>query len=170
MRALILIHPGAYSESSSLMRTYFRSTLAHNTIRVNQQDISQISGRFYLWPHTQGKVIGCYQNTELLAIEAQHSSYMRLQTRVMHKRVVLIFGAKYVVIVDELTGTGSFFAERMFHFAPGEIRNIQDQWHWQANGRARNTLNGSTTKLQEEIVMGRDPPFWAGMLSFGGSG
>ena len=49
----ILIDPGAYSESSSLMRTYFRSTLAHNTIRVNQQDISQISGRFYLWPHTQ---------------------------------------------------------------------------------------------------------------------
>ena len=31
-------------------------------------------------------------------------------------------------------------------------------------------LNVSTTKLQEEIVMGLKSPFWAGMLSFGGSG
>jgi hypothetical protein len=150
----ILIDPGAYVENSDPLRTYFRSTLAHNTIRVDQQDISQLTGRFHLWPHTSGIVTGCYENKELVAVEAQHSSYLRLSARVLHKRVVILFKAKYLVILDELTGSGHFFVERLFHFAPGILSNSKNQWHWQSNGRTWNMTNTSTAELKEEIVLG----------------
>jgi hypothetical protein len=60
--------------------------------------------------------------------------------------------------LDELTGNGPFFVERMFHFAPGILSKVQDEWHWLANGRAWNMVNVSTTELQEEIVIGRETP------------
>ena len=154
----VLIDPGAYSENSDPLRTYFRSTLAHNTIRVDRQDISQVPDRFYLWPHTRGIVTGCYQNTELVAVEAQHSGYMRLPARVLHKRAVILFRAKYLVILDELTGNGRFFVERMFHFAPGILSNLQNQWHWQTNGRAWKMIHTSTVELKEEVILGGEKP------------
>ncbi len=154
----ILVDPGAYMENRGPFRTYFRSTLAHNTIRVDQQDISQVSDKFYLWPHTCGKITGCHQNTELTAIEAQHSSYMRLPARVLHKRAVILFKTNYLIILDELTGKGQFFVERMFHFAPGMLSNSQSQWRWQSNGRMWEMTNASTTELKEEIVLGNEDP------------
>lgn len=155
----ILIDPGAYMENRGHLRTYFRSTLAHNTIRVDQQDISQVSDKFYLWPHTRGEVTGCYQDTALVAIEAQHSSYMRLPAQVLHKRVVILFKDNYLIILDELTGKGQFFVERMFHFAPGMLSNSHNQLHWQSNGRIWNMTNTSTAELKEEIIVGsEDPP------------
>lgn len=155
---VILIDPGAYFENNGPFRTYFRSTLAHNTVRVNQQDISKVSDTFYLWPSTCGKIEGCYQNKEMVATEALHTSYMRLPSRVIHKRVVLLWKSKYLVILDELTGKGSFFVERMFHFAPGELIKTQNQWHWQTTERDWRMLNILTTGLNEEVVVGRESP------------
>ena len=63
-----------------------------------------------------------------------------------------------MVILDELTGKGQFFVERMFHFAPGVLGKTQDQWTWKANGRHWCMVNTSTTELQDEIVVGRETP------------
>lgn len=154
----ILVDPGAYYENSGPLRSYFRSTLAHNTIRVNWRDISQVSETFHMWPHTCGRVVGCFQNELATAVEALHTSYRRLPGSVLHTRAVMLWQSKYLIILDELTGKGAFGVERMFHFAPGELKKIPDGWRWQKDNRVWTMVNVSTADLKEEVVVGREDP------------
>jgi hypothetical protein len=74
----ILIDPGTYCyHSDPEWRTYFKGTLAHNTIRVDQKDMA-INGGATLWiKHYNTKVSGAQHNSKVEFVRASHNGYSK---------------------------------------------------------------------------------------------
>ncbi len=116
----LLVDPGTYLyHSGGKWRRYFRSTVAHNTIRINETDMTEqvadfMFGRSYAitehslsWNH--GEVIW----------QAGHDAYLNGAVPVSHvRRVVFKREGGEFAIIDYLDARGAYPLEQYFHFHP----------------------------------------------------
>ncbi len=113
-----LVDPGTYAyHSAEQWRNYFRGTRAHNTIKINDQDQSTISGSF-MWSHkANARVTACEQSGSLQKVSATHDGYQSLG--VSHQRdCVFDSDRDELVITDFLNSSNTAKAEINFHFSP----------------------------------------------------
>ena len=143
-----LIDPGTYAYCSgatrqSHWRRYFRSTAAHNTVRVDGVDQSRQSGNFFwlrkaragcsLWLSGAGKDI----------FEGWHDGYMGLDDPVKHRRLIeLDKKARRVVVEDTLEMEEDHEVELYFHCS--ERCEVE---------RGKNSLLLIQKKLAVEVVL-----------------
>jgi len=115
-----LVDPGTYCYDNSPWRSYFRSTAAHNTIRVDGQDQAVQAGVF-LWRHPvtcklemAGETDGCVE------VEGCHDGYARLPDPVVHHRRMRLFRkSRTLAIIDRLECRENHQVEMFFHFGDG---------------------------------------------------
>lgn len=115
-----LVDPGTYLyHSGGKWRRYFRSTAAHNTIRINGADMTeQVADFMFGKPYritehslreAEGKVIW----------RAGHDAYHKLKVPVSHVRQVVFDRRNGRFEVDDfLAAEGEYLAEQFFHFHP----------------------------------------------------
>jgi uncharacterized heparinase superfamily protein len=115
----ILVDPGTYCyHSDALWRDYFRSTGAHNTVRVDGVDQSEMGGPF-MWlrkahPTVEAQDLGAQRQR----IRARHDGYRRLPDPVVHTRELLFDGNERVIVVtDEVVARAHHLVERFWHFS-----------------------------------------------------
>jgi hypothetical protein len=117
----VLIDPGTYCYHSDLeWRNYFRSTAAHNTLRIDGRDQSEMGGPF-MWLHRAQPTV---ESWDLAGprphIRARHDGYERLTDPLHHTRELLIdLETSCIDVMDSLSCRGSHVAERFWHFAEG---------------------------------------------------
>ncbi|MBN2000686.1 alginate lyase family protein [candidate division KSB1 bacterium] len=92
-------------------RDYFRGTSAHNTLRVDGLDQSEIQGPFQWGRRAKAELIECTQNKSIL-MRARHNGYSHLG--VYHERAIE-FKENFWIIRDILHGRGRHTAELFFH-------------------------------------------------------
>lgn len=112
----ILIDPGGYAYINDAMRTYFRSTWAHNTIVVDGNNQSDIFGVFGYGKLAQTKLTMFSLSDHVDVVEGLHYGYWP----VIHKRK-LIFrkgDAAHVIIIDYIDGSGVHEIEGLLHLSP----------------------------------------------------
>ena len=116
----ILVDPGTYLyHSGGRWRRYFRSTAAHNTVRINKTDMSEqiadfMFGKpFHITEHS-------FTGNDLQAVwRAGHDAYMSIETPVSHVRQAIFKkNAGVFEITDFLKSDGNYIAEQFFHFHP----------------------------------------------------
>jgi hypothetical protein len=118
----VLADPGTYCyHGEPAWRSYFRSTLGHNTLEVDHQDQSTAGGPF-LWVQqastTVGEVLSA-PDGEILSWTAEHDGYRRLDPPVTHRRTVTLDpAARRVTIVDRLGTSGRHRCRLAFHLGP----------------------------------------------------
>ncbi len=115
----VLIDPGTYDYFSyPQWRDYFRSTRAHNTIVVDDEDQSEMLGPFMWGAHAKAVCVHWQPSQDGGTVTGQHDGYERLSRPVSHRRTVTLDGAASVVTIeDELTGRGRHSASMFLHFA-----------------------------------------------------
>jgi hypothetical protein len=116
----VFVDPGTYDYFTyPEWRTYFRSTRAHNTVTVDNQDQSVMLGPFMWghradsrciewdpWPDGGGKIV------------AEHGGYLRLRDPVVHRRSIeLDPKARSVTIFDEIVAAANHHLAICFHLA-----------------------------------------------------
>ena len=87
----VLADPGTYCyHGEPGWRSYFRSTLAHNTIEVGGQDQSTSGGPFLWTRHARSRLIDSETDAdgEVTAWSAEHDGYRALTPPVCHRRSV----------------------------------------------------------------------------------
>ncbi len=118
----ILADPGTYCyHGEERWRTYFRSTLGHNTLELDGQDQSTSGGPFLWRRHAQSSLIGIEQDAggETIAWSAEHYGYGTLGPGARHRRTVCLAGPeRRVVITDRVETTGEHPYRLAFHFGP----------------------------------------------------
>ena len=118
----VLADPGTYCyHGEPLWRTYFRSTLAHNTIEVGRQNQSSSSGPFLWTRHARTNLIDLETDGdgEVTHWSAQHDGYRSLTPPVRHRRSVrLASRLRRIEIVDCLETTGRHEFRLAFHLGP----------------------------------------------------
>lgn len=113
----VLVDPGTYSyRPDSPWRAYFRSTAAHNTLRLDGMDQSEPGGNF-LW--LRKAKAGCTLwkiSPEHDVFEGWHDGYARLADPVLHRRrITLDKAARRIVVEDRLEMRGTHNVELYFH-------------------------------------------------------
>lgn len=84
-----LVDAGTYAyHSHPEWRTFFRSTAAHNTARVDGGDQSEMTGRFLWGAKAVPRLLRFEKTSEHVVIEAEHDGYLRLPDPVIHRRTV----------------------------------------------------------------------------------
>ena len=135
----IFIDPGTYLyHSGGKWRRYFRSTAAHNTVRINETDMTPQLGDFMFGRPYKITENSLNEKDGRAVWQAGHDAYTRLKEIVWHTRRVTVDSKDGVFhIEDMLKGKGNYLAEQYFHFHPA----------------CQVTRNGEGIKIERESVM-----------------
>ena len=115
----ILADPGTYCyHGEPAWRSYFRSTVAHNTAELDRRNQS-IEGGPFLWSrHARAEEIEVMDEGDVACWTAEHDGYLSLDPPVLHRRSVLLDRAsRSIGIVDQIEG-GSHDVRLTFHLGP----------------------------------------------------
>ena len=115
----ILADPGTYCYHGDLAwRSYFRSTIAHNTAELGGRDQSRAGGPFLWLRHARTRQIDAVDEVEVDRWAAEHDGYASLDPPVRHRRTVgLDRRTRSIEILDEIDG-GSHDLRLAFHLGP----------------------------------------------------
>ncbi len=156
-----LVDAGTYAyHSHPEWRTYFRSTAAHNTVRVDGRDQSEMAGRFLWSSKATTRLLSFEDSPELVTIKAEHDGYMRLPKPVLHRRTVSFFRATAnLYIEDSFRCTGQHEIELFFHMhqdaAVLSVRDGEAQIGWR---QRRIVFSSADNNTHWEIIRGSENP------------
>jgi uncharacterized heparinase superfamily protein len=125
----LIVDSGTGLYGTGMLRHYQRSTAAHNTIRVDRRDSSEVWSGFRvarrakpLWP---AKI---YNSEKLVTCQASHSGYTRLSGGVVHERKISINSGE-ITIQDNLCGKYEHELEMFLHFHPDyQLNKNGESW------------------------------------------
>jgi hypothetical protein len=115
----ILTDPGTYCyHGEREWRSYFRSTLAHNTAELGGRNSSTEGGPFMWVRHARTREIEVIDEGDIARWTAEHDGYASLDPPALHRRSVLLDRAsRSIDIIDEIEG-GEHKLRLAFHLGP----------------------------------------------------
>jgi hypothetical protein len=155
-----LIDPGTYCyHTEREWRDYFRGTSAHNTVRVDRQDQSEIGGPFMWVRKAQPAVHAAELGEGRQRVRASHDGYRKLASPVVHTREIGFEpGSGVLNVQDEIEATGAHVVERFWHFAEHcEVRQI-DSRTVTATGRSATLTLRCAEDCGIEVLRGSRTP------------
>jgi hypothetical protein len=115
----ILADPGTYCyHGEPEWRSYFRSTIAHNTVELGGRSQSSDGGPFLWLSHANAREIDVRDDGESAEWTAEHDGYISLDPPARHRRTVRLDRASRTLdIIDEIDG-GGHEIRLAFHLGP----------------------------------------------------
>jgi len=117
----ILVNSGTSTYENNAERCLQRGTAAHNTLRVDSVDQSEMWGVFRV--ARRAHCVDIRTDHQRFA-EASHTGYHRLSQPVTHRRRIEL-GDEQLTITDKVEGGGDHLVEIFFHTYPGAVTNIE---------------------------------------------
>jgi hypothetical protein len=113
----VLADPGTYCyHGEPAWRSYFKSTIAHNTVEIGGQSQSADGGPFLWTRHARTRELDVPD--QALNWAAEHDGYQVLSPRAAHRRSVRLDpGVRAVDIIDVIDG-GSHEVKMAYHLGP----------------------------------------------------
>ena len=139
----VLADPGTYCyHGEPAWRSYFRSTIAHNTAEIDGRNQSSDGGPFLWLRHAQTREIDVSDTGQIASWTAEHDGYLSLDPPAPHRRRVRLDRAsRSIDIIDEIGGGHD--VRLAFHLGPdveAELTGSQAVLRWpsaSAPGTAR---------------------------------
>jgi hypothetical protein len=130
----VLADPGTYCyHGEPEWRSYFRSTIAHNTVELDGQNQSGEGGPFMWLRHAKAREIEVQDIGDAAEWTAEHDGYLALNPPSRHRRTVRLDRASRCVdIVDEILG-GRHDVRLAFHLGPEVDAEVDGECvflHW----------------------------------------
>jgi hypothetical protein len=117
----VLADPGTYCyHGEPAWRSYFQSTIGHNTVEVGGRWQSVRGGAFLWLRHAAGREISFASDTAVAAWTGEHDGY---RPAVHRRSARLDRGARVVEITDEISG-GPHDVRVAFHLGPGVAASL----------------------------------------------
>ena len=123
----ILADPGTYCyHGEAAWRSYFRSTIAHNTAELGGRSQSFERGPFMWANHAHTHEVEVIDDGDVARWTAEHDGYASLDPPAWHRRSILLDRAsRSVDIIDEIEG-GRHDVRLAFHLGP-EVQVVLDR-------------------------------------------
>ncbi|HEX4254928.1 MAG TPA: alginate lyase family protein [Streptosporangiaceae bacterium] len=120
----VLADPGTYCyHGDPAWRSYFRSTIAHNTLEVGGSNQSGDGGPFLWLRHANGRELEVIDTGDVAGWTADHDGYLALKPPVRHRRSVWLDRASRLIdIVDEVDGACD--VRLAFHLGPDVLAEL----------------------------------------------
>jgi uncharacterized heparinase superfamily protein len=139
----LLVNAGTSTYEPGGLRSWQRSTAAHNTVVVDGRDSSEVWGSFRVARRAYPYAVDWQASSDTLTLDASHDGYLRLPGKVRHQRRWQLT-ATGLRITDRLEGRFQEAAAR-YRFAPdaaveatrsasGTVRMAGTTLTWRATG------------------------------------
>jgi uncharacterized heparinase superfamily protein len=116
----VLVNSGTSTYERGKQRDWERGSAAHNTIRVDGVDQSDVWHSFRVGRRARPFDV---RTDNMHFVEAAHNGYRHLHSGVIHRRSLRLIG-KDVEVTDSLEGAGLHRIEIFFHIHPGAAPQI----------------------------------------------
>jgi hypothetical protein len=115
----LLIDPGTYTYTGSPeMRDWFRSSLAHNTLTVDDESSSVSAGPFSWKTIARAQCSSWIEQERFDYVVASHDGFTRLVEPATHTRSILFIKNNYWVVRDQVESCGAHHLQAWFHLDP----------------------------------------------------
>ena len=115
----IVMDPGCSTYTGDLeKKRAYRSTRAHNTLWVGEQEMAEITGHWSIANHAVPVDVSVLGGTERVAISAAHQGYSRLHEGLRVSRWVELVPTQDMVTIHDAVNQPQRF-ESLLHLAPG---------------------------------------------------
>lgn len=116
----LLVDTGTYDYFTyPAFRNYFRSTAAHNTVEIDGEDQSVMTGPFMWGRRANSRLIEWSSNDEETTVTGEHDGYARLPDPVTHCRSLTLSHADFrCTVIDRLMARAQHTAKVYFHLGP----------------------------------------------------
>jgi len=137
----VLADPGTYCyHGEPAWRSYFRSTLGHNTLELDGQDQSGTGGPFLWIRHARSRVLVAHAYEGGVARWcADHDGYTRRGRPAMHRRSVELDSAnRELRVFDEVLSPRRHPCRLAFHLGPrihADLAGNKARLHWTGGGQ-----------------------------------
>ena len=123
----VLADPGTYCyHGEPAWRSYFRSTIGHNTVQLDGRSQSREGGPFLWLRHASARELGVQDIGDAAEWRAEHDGYQVLHPPATHRRTVWLDRvSRSIDIVDEIDG-GPHEVNLAFHLGPEVDAEIGD--------------------------------------------
>ncbi|MGE5286769.1 MAG: alginate lyase family protein [Micromonosporaceae bacterium] len=123
----VLADPGTYCyHGEPAWRSYFRSTIAHNTVELAGQNQSREGGPFLWLRHARATETSVADDGSVASWSAEHDGYLSLDPPARHRRSVRLDRVSRAIdIIDEIEG-GNHHVRIAFHFGPAVHAELRD--------------------------------------------
>ncbi len=111
----VLVNSGTSTYENNAERRWQRSTPAHNTLRIDGLDQSEVWSAFRV--ARRARPFGVVTDRHSY-VEAAHTGYQRLPSPVTHRRRVEVVKDR-VIVTDSIEGDGEHSIEAFWHLYPG---------------------------------------------------
>jgi Heparinase II/III-like protein/Heparinase II/III N-terminus len=126
----ILADPGTYCYQGEVTwRSYFRSTLGHNTLEIDGQNQSESAGSTLWRRHADSHLVEMVTDSdgEIVRWSGCHDGYSTLDPPVLHRRTVALSSAsRHIEILDRIETTGGHRYRLAFHLGPAVRAELHD--------------------------------------------
>jgi hypothetical protein len=158
----VLADPGTYCyHGEPAWRSYFRSTIAHNTVELSGQSQSGDGGPFLWLRQATSREIEVTDTGEVAGWTAEHDGYLPLRPAARHRRSVrLDRAARRLDIVDEID-VGGHDLRLAFHLGPdveAELDGAQAILSWPDAGTPGTARLELPPQLQWSLHRGETDP------------
>lgn len=128
----MLVDSGTYTYSKTEeLRNYFRSSVAHNTLTVDEKSSSDFGDAFSWRSRAEAKVSKWISQDRFDYFEGSHDGYRHLEgSPVDYSRDILFLKSDYWIIRDFVKTVGEHRYQLNFHFNPGTkpaVEGIRDE-------------------------------------------
>jgi hypothetical protein len=160
----VLADPGTYCyHGEPQWRSYFRSTLGHNTLELAGRDQSDPGGPFLWSRQARSELLVWRPDDDGGLWSAQHDGYRVLDPPATHRRTVKLRSSqRELEIVDEVTGGGAYACRLAFHFGPqvrASLDGAQLALEWPApGGGTQRAVISLPPELGWHLARGQDLP------------
>ncbi|MFC0524879.1 alginate lyase family protein [Pontibacillus salicampi] len=148
-----LIDTGRFTYKENEERRYFKESINHNTISVDNQTISTYVDS-WTWQDVAKPVHSYWKSTNSFDyVEGSHNGYHRLDDPVDISRKILYRKPHYWVIVDTCKSKDAHDFHQHFHFSEDNLVTVHDEGHIQArasNGACLDMVSVTNNKWSTE--------------------
>ncbi|MPZ64387.1 MAG: heparinase [Pseudonocardiaceae bacterium] len=170
----VLADPGCYCyHGEPEWRSYFRSTLGHNTLELGGEDQSTSGGPFLWTRHARSRVLVAHAQPEGVSRwRAEHQGYGRRGRPTMHRRSVELDSAsRELRVLDEVVSSRQHECRLAFHLGPRiavDLEGTRALLRWTDRSRDRTAVLDLPGELTWTAHRGEtDPPLGWYSAGFG---
>ena len=142
----VLADPGCYCyHGDPQWRSYFRSTLGHNTLELDGEDQSRSGGPFLWTRHARSRVLVARARRDGVSRwRAEHDGYGRRGSPVVHRRSIELDSAsRELRVLDEVTSSRWHRCRLAYHLGPRiavDLDGRRAQLRWADGGWNRSAV------------------------------
>ncbi|MGQ0603339.1 MAG: alginate lyase family protein [Anaerolineales bacterium] len=155
----LLVDPGVYSyHLGAEWRGFFRSTAAHNTITVDEQDQTILLDDWRVLRPARSTLHHWLSGPQFDFVDGEHDGYTRLLDPVVHRRQIFFLKPDYFIVLDQLTGRGNHRFDLHFHLAADLQAEAEGALVRAIGAEGRGVVLCSAQRIPAEILFGNEAP------------